>query len=126
MKYKHLPSALHNFGHSFVSLMNYVDDEYIVDVLERIAREEPSHEVAINFATGLTEPKRAAESTAVAKSIRYWQEWLPKLFLSQDVQPAAVSEVRVRFRLTNVGREVIVESRDDRGHEYKVFVKSTL
>ena len=125
MKYKHVPSALHNFGHSFVSLMNYIDDEYVVDALERIAREEPSHEVAINFSTGITEPLRATESAAISKSIKYWQDWLPKLLLSQDVQPTAVGEVRVRFRLTNVGREVIVESKDDRGREYKVFVNNT-
>ncbi|MBK6387119.1 MAG: hypothetical protein IPF71_10110 [Rhodoferax sp.] len=41
MKYKHVASALHNFGHSFVSLMNYVEGEYIDDILAKFAREAP-------------------------------------------------------------------------------------
>ena len=126
MKYRHLPSALHNFGHSFVSLMNYVDDRYVVDVLEEIARDEPDHEVEINFTSGQTAPMRVGENDTVAKSIRYWQEWLPKLLASQAVDPAAVDQVRVRLRLTRVGREVIVEAADDRGKQHKVFVNNTL
>lgn len=106
--------------------MNYIDNEYVVDVLEQIAREVSTHEVAVNFTTGETEPQRAGEVASVSKSIKYWQEWLPNLFLSQDIEPAAVSEVRLRFRLTNLGREVIVEAKDDRGKEYKVFVHNML
>ena len=43
MKYKHIDAVLHNFGHSFVSLMNYVDDEYILDVLPELARHSPGY-----------------------------------------------------------------------------------
>jgi len=31
MKYKNIYSAIHNFGHSFTSLMNYVDGDYVID-----------------------------------------------------------------------------------------------
>jgi len=30
MKYKNIDSALHNFGHSFMSGMNYVDDDHVM------------------------------------------------------------------------------------------------
>ena len=39
MKYKHIDSVLRNFGHSFASLMNYVDDVYICDLLDAAARD---------------------------------------------------------------------------------------
>ena len=126
MKYKHVPSALHNFGHSFVSLMNYVDDEYVVDVLEGIAREESDHQVEINFSTGKAEPSRALDIPVVSKSVKYWQDWLPKLLRSHGVNPEAINNARVRFRLTNMGREVAVEAQDDRGKQHAVFVRNTL
>ena len=36
MKYKRIYSAIHNFGHSFTSLMNYVDGDYVIDELVKI------------------------------------------------------------------------------------------
>lgn len=56
MKYKHINAMLHNFGHSFVSSMNYVDDEYIIDVLTELAFQVSGHELEINFSTGHISP----------------------------------------------------------------------
>jgi hypothetical protein len=36
--YKRLKSLAHNVGHSFLSLMNYVDDDYVVEDLFQHAR----------------------------------------------------------------------------------------
>ena len=33
MKHKSIDSALHNFGHSFATLINYIDGEHICDKL---------------------------------------------------------------------------------------------
>jgi hypothetical protein len=126
MKYKHLPSALHNFGHSFVSLMNYVNDEYVVDVLERLAREDPRREVEIDFKNGLTDPRTVAENETVSKSMRYWHDWLPKRLASQGIEPVAILDLRLRFRITRMGNEVIVQAQDDRGKQHKVFIRTTL
>jgi len=60
MKYKHIPSALHNFGHSFVSLNNYVDGECITDVLRQTINATGEHEVRIDFGTGAVVPELAA------------------------------------------------------------------
>ena len=125
MKYKHVASALHNFGHSFVSLMNYVEGEYIDDILAKFAREAPRNEIRINFADGSVEPAMPV-TLKLSKSIEYWREWLPKLLESQGVSAAAMGPVLIRYRLTRVGKEVIVEAADDRGVSHKVFVRPTL
>jgi hypothetical protein len=49
MKYKNIKSVLHNFGHSFFSLMNYVEDEYVVDVVAKMIKEIDTHELRIYF-----------------------------------------------------------------------------
>lgn len=126
MKYKHIPSALHNFAHSFVSLENYYDGEYVVDVLEQMARNAPKYEVRINFSTGVSEPASALDDHRVGGSMKLWRESLPKHLARHNVDPASVRDVLLRFRLTRAGKEVIIEAQDDRGHQYKVFVHGML
>ncbi|MEW9900967.1 hypothetical protein ABWL39_20295 [Chitinivorax sp. PXF-14] len=123
MKYKHIDAMLHNFGHSFVSLMNYVDDQYILDVLPELALHFPSYEIDINFANGQVSP--AGEYPEVLlKSIAYWKDWLPKHITNQRLEAERLSDIRVRYRLTKMGHEIIVSTTDDRGKEHKVFVRA--
>ncbi len=121
MKYKHIDAMLHNFGHSFVSLMNYVDDEYIIDILSELARQAPEHELDINFNNGQVLPP-SNYPAKLHKSIVYWKEWLPKHMENHRVTLSALSEVHLRYRLVKDGQEVIVSARDDRGKDHKVFV----
>jgi len=121
MKYKEIDAMLHNFGHSFVSLMNYVDDQYIADLLRSLAMSAANKEVSINFNDGSVLPELACPPE-LAKSISYWQAWLPKHMSNHRIDPQALSSVLLRYRLTNVGPEVIVESTDDRGKHHKIFV----
>ena len=123
VKYKNIDSALHNFGHSFVSLMNYVDDEYICDLLAAAAKSSPEREVRID----LSAPSLpAGNAPQLVKSFEYWKAWLPRLLESQNVHPKSVGPVVLRYRITRMGREVIVEATDDRGHIHKVFVEHGL
>lgn len=105
--------------------MNYVEGEYIDDILAKFAREAPRNEIRINFADGSVEPAMPV-TLKLSKSIEYWREWLPKLLESQGVSAAALGPVLIRYRLTRVGKEVIVEAADDRGVSHKVFVRPTL
>lgn len=123
VKYKNIDSALHNFGHSFVSLMNYVDDEYICDLLSAAARSAPDREVRIDFSASALPTESPPQ---LVKSFEYWKAWLPRLLESQNVQPQSVGPVLLRYRLTRMGREVIVEATDDRGQPHKVFVEHGL
>lgn len=121
MKYKHIDAMLHNFGHSFVSLMNYVDDQYILDVLPELASRSPGYEIDINFANGNVSPP--GEYPAVLhKSISYWKDWLPKHIANHRLEPERLSEIHVRYRLVKMGHEIIVSTSDNRGKEHKVFV----
>ena len=123
MKYKHIDAMLHNFAHSFVSLMNYVDDRYICDVLDELARHAPGHEIDINFANGQVSP--AGEYPAVLhKSIAYWRDWLPKHIAKHQLEAGRLLDIHVRYRLVKLGHEIIVSATDDRGKEHKVFVHS--
>jgi len=122
MKYKLIDSMLHNFGHSFVSLMNYVDGEYICDLLESLARQSPGHEVQIDFLEGTISTQGESIPERLSKSIRYWKDWLPKHMENHRVDGSCLRDVRFRYRLTREGREVIVEALDDRGKQHKVFV----
>jgi len=119
MKYKNIDSALRNFGHSFVSLMNYVDGEYICDELLAAARSATNNEIRIDFSASAPP---LGSSDQLAKSFDHWKAWLPKLLESQNVLPHSVGAVLLRYRLTRMGREVIVEATDDRGQPHKVFV----
>ena len=55
-KYKVLASVAHNLGHSYLSLMNYVSDDYIVEHLFRRARETGETRVRIDVLEGTIEP----------------------------------------------------------------------
>lgn len=125
MKYKHIDSALHNFGHSFVSLMNYVDDTYICDLLDVAARDSGVSEVRINF-SGEVADLPACSAPQLAKSFEYWKAWLPKLLEDQKVSPASLSAIVLRYKLTRMGREILIEAIDDRGKHHNVLVQHTL
>jgi hypothetical protein len=121
MKYKEIDAMLHNFGHSFVSLMNYVNDVYITDILSEYARKAESHELAINFNDGSIRPEFAYPEELV-KSVAYWKDWLPTHMTNHRIDARSLSPIILRYRLVKLGREVIVESTDDRGKKHKVFV----
>lgn len=124
MKYKNINSALHNFGHSFVSLMNYVDDEYVGDLLLQLAKDDPSNSVTINFSSGVVLPPAASANSRLRKSIEYWGDWLPKHLESQNVHSGSLSEITLMFRLTQKGTAVSVDALDDRGVHHSISVRS--
>lgn len=121
MKYKHIDAMLHNFGHSFVSLTNYVDDQYLIDVLPDLARQAPGYEIDINFTNGVVSPE-GHYPPILHKSISYWKDWLPKHIANHQLEAECLSDIHLRFRLVKLGHEVIVSATDDRGKEHKVFV----
>ncbi|MFM2450138.1 MAG: hypothetical protein RIS44_2588 [Pseudomonadota bacterium] len=123
MKYKEIDAMLHNFGHSFVSLMNYVDDVHIADVLQEYVWKAESHEIRIDFHDGCITPNLDFPQ-AFERSIALWKAWLPKHMRNHRIDEQSLAPVVLRFRLTNQGPEVIVETKDDRGKAHKVFVRT--
>ena len=49
-RYKVLKSVAHNIGHSFTSLMNYADDDYVMGHILRFARSPGRDTLTLDFA----------------------------------------------------------------------------
>ena len=123
MKYKNIDSAIHNLGHSFISGMNYFDDDHVMYEVEAVVRKEP-HEVWINFSTGDISPK-GEYSGRLLKSVAHYREWLDDHLRGHKVDPSAVKNVTLHHRLTRSGSESVMLAMDDRGVEHRVIVRSS-
>ncbi len=53
---KVLKSVVHNIGHSFISLMNYADDDYAMGHILRFARQSAVETLTIDFVTASGAP----------------------------------------------------------------------
>jgi hypothetical protein len=123
VKYKRIDSAIHNFGHSFMSGMNYVDDDHVMYEVAAAVR-QPPHELWINFSTGEIRPE-AKYSPRLLKSLAFYQHGLAEHLRKHDVDPATVADVTLHHRLTRTGGESVMLARDDRGVEHRVVVRNT-
>ena len=117
MKYKILKSVAHNFSHSFVSYMNYVDDGHVIDDLLQLARKANGERIKINWI-----PDTASEqflTPRVIKSVTSYREWLPKLIETSGASIEVIREFRTDiFLKPNKGIKVEAYLVDDRGKEY--------
>jgi hypothetical protein len=121
VKYKHIPSMLHNFGHSFVSLTNYVDDEYAIDLLPALLRGVPDRYLQIRFPSMRTLPDVEIGST-LRKSVAAWAEWLPEHMASHGIAAEALPEIARLLFLDAHGLRCRVSATDDRGKRYDICV----
>jgi len=55
-RYKVLKGVAHNIGHSFTSLMNYMNDDYVMGHILRFARETGQDTLTIDFVKGEAGP----------------------------------------------------------------------
>jgi len=122
MKFKLLSSMSHNFTHSFVSLMNYVDDGYVYEDIFKIAKKREGEVVSVQWM-----PKIGYEvgefNTRIVKSIKLNQDWLPKHFERHNVEEAMISEMRTDVVFKNGVFKVIAYLKDSRGKEYESNVQ---
>ena len=112
----------HNFTHSFVSLMNYVDDGYVYEDIFKIAKKREGEVVSVQWM-----PKIGYEvgefNTRIVKSIKLNQDWLPKHFERHNVEEAMISEMRTDVVFKNGVFKVIAYLKDSRGKEYESNVQ---
>jgi len=76
--HKPLKSISHNFGHSFISLMNYINDDYFLGHLLKQARKTGKNKLTINVLNSTAEPSELL-TDEVKYSIENWSKWFPKL-----------------------------------------------
>ena len=124
MRYKNIPSMLHNFGHSFMSLTNYVDGEYAIDILQQALRGLPRYRLEIHFPSRAIEPP-AEYPEKLRKSVGSWADSLPKHMASHGVTSEAVPEIVLVVFGDVHGLHCRVQATDDRGKAYDVLVSET-
>ena len=116
MKYKNIYSAIHNLGHSFVSLMNYVDGRYIIDDLFDLRSE--GLDIEIDFLNSTFMPGGSSASR-IEKSLRHYSENLKKHLQSQHIDLNRMEVLK--FHWPAKGRK-FMRAVDDRGKEYKIYI----
>ena len=124
MKYKNIRSMLHNFGHSFVSNMNCVDDEFAKDLLADALKELPQYRLEVHFPSQRIGPS-ADYSPKLRKSVAHWAETLPQHMAKHDVTRAALPEfVLVIFGDVH-GMHCRIQATDSQGKAYDILVNES-
>ena len=130
--HKPLKSVSHNFGHSFISLMNYMNDDYFLGHLLRQARKTRINKLTIDVLQNTAKPTELL-TEEIKKSIEQWNKWFPSLVESSgstmDFVSSAIMTVEFDLNQTRpyLNDNQIIESpftceiiiTDDRGKEYK-------
>jgi hypothetical protein len=130
--HKPLKSVSHNFGHSFISLMNYINDDYFLGHLLKQARLTNCNKLSVDILKNIAEPTELLTSQ-IKSSIEYWNKWFPKLVESSgstmDFVYSATMTIEFDLEISRpyLGNSRILESPftceiviiDDRGKEYK-------
>ena len=130
--HKPLKSVSHNFGHSFISLMNYMNDDYFLGHLLKQARKTRLNKLTIDVLQNTAKPTELL-TEEIKKSIEHWNKWFPSLVESSgstmDFVSSAIMTVEFELNQTRpyLNDNQIIESpftceiiiTDDRGKEYK-------
>ena len=116
MKYKNIHAAIHNFGHSFVSLMNYVDGMYVIDDLKDI--QARGYDIEIDWLNNTFIPGQEA-TPAILKSTGFYCSDLKRHLQSEDVDVGRLKELKLFFPAR--GRKYMWAI-DDRNKEYKIYI----
>ena len=123
VKYKHLPAMAHNFAHSFVNGMNYVDGTFVVDEIRRILRTLGEVELVIDFLHGQIQPA-TVQSPILMKSVGFYQSWLPEHAAHHRVELARVHQLNMRFSGPGKHFACVVVVADDRGVTHTIRLKA--
>lgn len=129
-------SALHNFGHSFVSLMNWYDDGYVMSNLVRQAIRTRTNWLTFDILGERAEPFELL-TPAVLHSIEEYRSWFPKLLQTHRIPIDNVVEATLRLGFDfkhvrpaiarPVDRQVpflcVVTMRDFNGHLHRGRIK---
>jgi hypothetical protein len=130
--HKPLKSVSHNFGHSFISLMNYINDDYFMGHLLKQARKTKCNKLTVDILKNLAEPTLLL-TDQIRQSIEHWNKWFPTLVESSGSTMYYVSSatMTIEFDLQQTRPypsdssitenpftcEIVIV--DDRGKEYK-------
>lgn len=124
MGYKRIRSAMHNFNHSFVSSMNHVDGEYIIDILPVVLRELPGARLTIQFPDDTLEAPAHDYPRRLRESVGYWSARFPDHHLRREgVEPSSIAQAQLVLSL-GAGLQCEARATDDTGKVHAVAVGS--
>lgn len=124
MKYKLIKSMAHNWTHSFMSGMNYVDNDFVFDDMYRLARDRRGEKITVTWI-----PNRPEElfglTPRVRESLKHYRNALPEHLVRHQIDPGAISEMRTEVYVAENHR-MYVRSYvlDNRGKEHVQFVRA--
>ena len=78
ISHKPLKGVSHDFGHSFISLMNYINNDYLLGHLLRQSRKTKINKLTVDILNGKAEPKKLLTS-GIKSSIKHYSNWFPTL-----------------------------------------------
>lgn len=104
--------------------MNYVDGQYIIDIVPVFLNQVHPHEIRIAFPSGTLSPKVECPE-AFKKAISYASASLRQHAESEEVDIDRISDIQLIARGTRMGVHYIVQARDDRDVEYDITIQST-
>jgi hypothetical protein len=130
--HKPLKSVSHNFGHSFISLMNYINNDYFLGHLLKQARQTKLNKLTVDILKNVAEPEGLL-TNQIKSSIEHWNKWFPTLVESSGstMDFVSLATMTIEFDLEQtrpyLGNNRFTENpftceiviTDDRGKEYK-------
>ncbi len=130
ISHKPLRSVSHNFGHSFISLMNYINDDYFLGHLLRQARKTKLNKLTVDILNDNAEPKGLLTSE-IRTSIKHYCDWFPTLVTgsgsTMDYVTSATMTIEFDLGTSRPYNDTLTENPfscdivivDDRGKEYR-------
>ena len=105
-RYKVLGSVAHNFGHSFTSLLNYRDGDYVMGHLVARSFETGAPELSVDVLSGIASPPELLAGP-IGDAVRSYCEWFPKLVVSHQSSLAFVDRaaMTIRFDLAHASQD---------------------
>ena len=113
MKYKHIPSAIHNLGQSFCSTMNYLDNGYVIDDLERIHR--AGYDIRIDWLHCRFDPADIV-TPRIQRSVGRTGDRLRAQFATQNVDLEKITVLSFHWPADG---SMEMRATDDRGQEFR-------
>jgi hypothetical protein len=114
MKYKHIPSFLHNFTDSFMSLVNYSGDGYVVDALDDFLRNNDCGRLDVRWLPEL-QVGHMEVPEKLGSAFSSYAHWIPALADSMGVEVAKIVDMRTVFSVDGSRVRADTLGVDDRG-----------
>ena len=92
--HKPLKSVSHNFVHSFISLINYINDDYFLGHLLKQVRKTKLNKLTVNILKNKTEPNKLI-TKQIKTSIEHWNKRFPALVENSGSTMAFVKDTKL-------------------------------